>query len=437
MGFRKIAEMIKLLRTYVLIHPSVLSMIGGIFFLQMINTSFFLILNLYLRKAGYSDADIASFVSFRFMGTLVLAFPMGLFIRGRKLKPWFLSAGLGLPFISLIILELLHRNQLDLANIFLLIWGVLFMFIQVCALPFILRNTRSLLQSEAITLSYSMYSLGQIFSGMLIAFLIHESSWVMGGFALQFTELNILRIISVLGFFSFAFMMVTHEPPLQGEGRLSWKRFRYDIFQYDWRLIMITLIPTFLLSVGAGLTIPFINLFFNSVFGMDSDTFSEMGAIAAVLVFGGAALVPYIKRTFGFEIAITLSQSLAVFFLVLMALTELFPEIPSMVWIAGICFLIRQPLMNMAAPMTSELTMLFVGEKNRELMSALIASIWSGSYVISAKIFQLLRAANTPYYQVLLITALLYAIGVVAYYMIIRGNRRKQKYLSLRKTRTH
>jgi len=425
----------KLLRTYVLINPSVLKMVTGIFFLQMINTSFFLILNLYLRKSGYPDSEIASFVTYRFIGTLAFAFPMGLFIKGRRLKPWFISAALGLPLVSLGILESLHRNIMPAANGLLFVWGILFMFIQVCALPYILRNTRTRLQSEAITLNYSMYALGQIVSGILISGMISMGSLGLGGWTIAFDELNILRCISVMGCLSVLFMATMKEAPANREVRLHWHRFRSDFFEYDWHLILITMVPTFLLSIGAGLTIPFINLFFNSVFGMDSDTFSEMGAIAAVLVFIGATMVPYIKRTFGFEVAITLSQVLAVIFLVIMAITEWYADIGWMVWIAVFCFLLRQPLMNMAAPMTSELTMLYVGEKNRELMSSLIASIWSGSYVISAKIFQWLRAENVPYYAVLFITSALYAAGVLFYFFLIRANRRKQYYLQLTKSR--
>lgn len=428
--------MSKLLRAYRLIDTPVLQLVSGIFFLQLINTSFFLILNLVLRKQGYPDSEIAELVSYRFIGTLLFAFPTGLLIRGRKLKPFFLIASFGLPIASLLVLNLIGEGKLDQAKIFLFVWGILFMFVQVCALPFIIRNTRVRLQSEAITLNYAMYSLGQIFSGLLISALVRMGSIQIGDYLLVFTDLMILKIIAVLGIISFLCLLPAKERMDHPEMKISFVRFHRDLGQYDWKLILIAMIPTFLLSTGAGLTIPFINLFFNSVFSMDSDSFSEMGSVAAVLVFGGATLVPFIKRRFGFEVAITLSQTLAVLFLVVMALTEWYADVPGMLWVAIICFLLRQPLMNMAAPMTSELTMTFVGERNRELMSSLIASIWSGSYVISARIFQWLRGNDLPYYSVLLITAALYAAGVVAYYGVIRANRRKMRLAEIRKERT-
>ena len=47
--------------------------------------------------------------------------------------------------------------------------------------------------------------------------------------------------------------------------------------------------------------------------------------------------------------------------------------------------------MNMAAPMTSELTMNYVGVKNQEMLSAITAAIWSGSWFFSSQIFSFLK----------------------------------------------
>ena len=82
--------------------------------------------------------------------------------------------------------------------------------------------------------------------------------------------------------------------------------------------------------------------------------------------------------------AITLSQSIAVGFLVLLAFTQLLADRPGMLWVAVACYLLRQPLMNMAGPITSELAMSYVGERNRELVAALHATTWSGAWFVSA-----------------------------------------------------
>ena len=83
--------------------------------------------------------------------------------------------------------------------------------------------------------------------------------------------------------------------------------------------------------------------------------------------------------------------------------------------------------MNMAGPMTSELVMHYTGKKNQEMVSALTAAIWSGSWFISSLIFKLLRSSEWSYVNIFLITAFLYGIGVFWYYYLILDYNKKQK----------
>jgi hypothetical protein len=85
---------------------------------------------------------------------------------------------------------------------------------------------------------------------------------------------------------------------------------------------------------------------------------------------------------------------------------------------------VRQPLMNIAAPMTSELTMKYVGEKNREIISALTSAIWSGSWFASAQIFAILREGNLSYSNIIFITVFFYIVGVSWYYWLIKDYER-------------
>ncbi len=135
----------------------------------------------------------------------------------------------------------------------------------------------------------------------------------------------------------------------------------------DWGLIFKGLIPTLIIATGAGLTIPFISLFFDKVHHMGKGNSSIVSALAAILVAFGAMLVPRIKNTIGYKVAIPTTQSLAVISLVALATTQFYSQYSIAVCIAIVCYLLRQPLMNMAGPMTSELVMNYVGEKNREI----------------------------------------------------------------------
>ena len=123
--------------------------------------------------------------------------------------------------------------------------------------------------------------------------------------------------------------------------------------------------------------------------------------------------------------SITYTQSIAVIALVALATTEFFNDYWWALPLATICFWIRTPLMNMAAPMTSELTMNYVGSKNQEMLSAIMAAIWSGSWFFSSQIFRFLKSEGLPYAYIFYITAALYALGVLMYYFLIRDYERR------------
>ena len=72
--------------------------------------------------------------------------------------------------------------------------------------------------------------------------------------------------------------------------------------------------------------------------------------------------------------------------------------------------------MNLAAPMTSQLTMNYVGKNNQEMLSAIMAAIWSGSWYFSSQIFRFLIDYGFEYSHIFYITAVLYSFGILSYY---------------------
>ena len=83
--------------------------------------------------------------------------------------------------------------------------------------------------------------------------------------------------------------------------------------------------------------------------------------------------------------------------------------------------------MHMAHPASNELMMNYVGKNNQELISALSSSLWSASWFISAKLFEWLRLLDFRYYEIFLITAFLYVLGVILYVFLIKEYENIQK----------
>ena len=365
---------------------------------------------------GYKDYESASFVSFRFLGVLLFAFPLGLIIKGRRLKPIFQISSIATPILALLILEAISQQNDILLYASLFLWGISFTGIQITALPYILRNAKPETHTEAITLSYSTWSVAGIVSGIIIYVLKNINPIV-------FDEKLILQIITILSFLCAIIIFNIKQKEIVPE----LKKKRTDLGDFDWIIIIKALVPTLIIAIGAGLTIPFIGLFFFKIHGLDSDQFALLSAFATAIVFGVVLLVPIIKEKLGYKKAIPTTQLIAIAALILLAFTEVM-DTWFAIYLAIFAYLLRQPLMNMAGPMTSDLVMKYVGEKNREMMSALTAAVWSGSWFISSLIFQFLRAYGLRYIYVFLITSLLYLFGVFMYYLLILDYEKQEKF---------
>jgi MFS family permease len=409
--------MLHFLAEYKKIEKPILFAITAEFLIQLINASFMTILPIYMMQEGYTDGNYAHFTSYRFLGVLTLALFVGLYIKKRKIKNLFYIAAIGVPFWALNIILAVHFHLNWLIYLSHLCWGACFTFIQIPIFPYILRNAKKESHTAAISLSYATWSFAGIASSLIIATLNGLNQKL-------FSEFNLLIAISIISFIGIIFVYkinLTEQIPLpetKAKNRFS---------SFDWGVILKALVPTVIIAVGAGFTIPFISLFFTNVHHMSTAVFSFYNGIAALLVAIGAMLVPYVKRTIGYKIAVPATQSVSVIALVCMATTQYYNHLGIAAGIAVICFLLRQPLMNMAGPMTSELVMNYAGKRNREMISALTSAIWSGGWFFSTGLFKILYDKGYPYVSIFLITAVLYAIGVIWYYLLIIDYDRKEK----------
>ncbi len=423
-----------LVESYAKIGSSILALIAAEAFIQLINAAFFLVLLIYFNKQGYPDYEAAGFVSYRFLGVVLVALPVGIYARGRRLLPLFYAASVMVPLLSLLILWGIEKHFSNLISIAMFFWGVFFNFITVVVNPFIIRNCDENARSEAFALSYASNSLASIVCGLL--------AWVLtSGLGFDIGERNVMFVIITLSLLALPLLrfvdrnenieylpqLELFEPDFESSSKKSGKRNLPSslIQNYDWKIIFHALFPTLVIAIGAGFTIPFVSLFFFTVHHVDTDIFSLIGTITAILVTLLALLVPNLLKKWGFKKSITGTQIVAVTLLVLFSTTEWYAQWQWAAWLAAIFYISRQPLMNMTGPMTTELVLNYVGTRNREIISALTSAIWSGSWFFSSIIFKWLREAHQPYVNIFLITGAMYALGVVFYYRLIMAYEEK------------
>jgi predicted MFS family arabinose efflux permease len=192
-------------------------------------------------------------------------------------------------------------------------------------------------------------------------------------------------------------------------------------WDYNWKRVVLAELPVLLIAVGAGITIPFMNLFFHEQFQIPPATFSLIGGGAGFLVLLGNLLIPKVHSKWGYKKTLLWTQGSGIVLLILLGFTDLYAHTGNLALQLSILFyLLRQPLMNIATPITNDLIVKVVGEKNQELVSGFNSLIWSGSWVFGSFFFGFLRSLHFPYRTVFWLTSVLYLLGLTAYLFLIQ-----------------
>ncbi len=408
--------MIDIRKDYISIRKPILFVIVAEFFIQLVANALLYILPLYMHIANYSDGEIAQHVSYRFLGVVLASIPLGFLIKGKKLKWFFILTGIFMPLFtvaSLLAISFHEELLIDLTQFFI---GVFFSFFSVAVLPYIIRNEKKENQTGAMSLHYAVISIGTVVGGLMVGFL-NKLNPVL------FNERNVLILIGLTGLLNLYFLLkvkIDEHVPVTQNKKVQLKR------DFDWMRIFYTLLPSVFIALGAGLTIPFISLFFVHVHNISTSVFAFMSSLSSILIVMATLYIPHLKRKLGMRSSLTWIQLIAVLALVIMATTQYYNMYSIAIIIAILAYFIRNPLMNMVGPLTSELSIGYGGERNGEIISAFMFAIAWGGYYISAIAFKYLRNANVDYATIFYITAILYLLGILFFY-IIAGKHSKIK----------
>jgi hypothetical protein len=392
----------------------IVSIIAADIFIQLVFAAFMQISLIYMAKCGYTDNQSADFISYRFLGALLLSLPLGFLIKGRRILPIFYSASIATTAVGFVILYAIEHHLAWMLYSSLFAWGLCFTSMRVTVLPFVLRNAPKEIHIEAISLASSTWVFGSILSGVVI----YSFSRIAPGLYDEKRCLQIIVLLGLASFFCIGNIRIKEKIPAKGS-------YGPGIAPADWVVLLKAAIPTFLFALGAGLSVPFMGLFFYKVHRTDSSSFAVLSAGSTSLVIIAFLLTPVIRTRFGDAVSIVSSQVFAIALLVLMAITELFDTTSFAFAVAAICYVVRQPLMNLATPLTTSLTMKYVSRRNQETMCALESAVWAGSWFISSRIFMYLRSADVNFAFIFMITAIIYACGATWYYYLLLDYRRR------------
>lgn len=131
------------------------------------------------------------------------------------------------------------------------------------------------------------------------------------------------------------------------------------------------LLPGVFISVGAGLFMPFMNVFYRQVHGSSDAVIGNLFGLGAWMMGLGLFLAPLLAEYTGKVRLVVLTQGLSIPFMGVMGFAPWFPA-------SALAYLVRLLLMNMANPLYDAFVMERAPKPWRGTVAALQSMIWSG-----------------------------------------------------------
>ncbi len=382
-----------------------LFLIGGIF--SGIGMSVFqLLFNLYLKDCGKTETEIGFILSAGSLGATIVAIPAALMIERLHIKHILL--------ISTIFSAISYGLQVYFADISLILFFSFMasMFItiyRISSAPFFMRNSS---QTERIYL-FSI-SAAIMMGSALIGFMI-------GGFLPKIIQSTFIEVTKTQSY-QYAlyiaiaasllslipFVAIREDRPVPDK-KTIFVRLRH----YNWNLVSKLIIPKLFVGMGAGLIIPFMNLYFRNVFTLESPRIGTFFSILQVFMFVGMFSAPLLSKRLGMLRSIVITELVSIPFMFILALT-------SNLTIAVVAFIFRGTLMNMNTPIGSNFEMELVKRDEQALTNALSMLAWNGAWTISAHFGGAIIEKYSFQYS-FYITIALYFCSAISYYIFFRN----------------
>jgi predicted MFS family arabinose efflux permease len=327
-------------------------------------------MNLYFRTAGLGEATIGRILSAGSLGTVLISIPAALWIDRFAAQSIFLLAAAGFAVAFTLQILFPFPGFLFFAA---LATGMLFTIHWVAAAPFFVRNSSPGQRTELFGIASAVETLATVIAAFGAGFAARRIGTHLGSDLLGLRYA--LLVVAGLSFLAVIPFSRIRSAPAVSEKR----RLREYIMARDYRLLGKICLPGFLVGCGAGLTIPFLNLYFRNRFGQDPQQIGGFFAVAQIITMAGFLLGPLLARRMGHVRAIIATELLSIPFFFLLAIAD-------RLWIAVAAFWFRGALMNMNQPISSAFSMEIVPPDQQAATNSMRMLAWNLSWMITALI---------------------------------------------------
>ena len=365
---------------------------------------FRLLFNFYVLSLGFDEKLLGNLVTTSNLTALIVALPMGYLADYLGRKSSLLISGVIIYLTIGMMVILPVPSILYGMNV---ISGAAQSLAAVTMSPFLMENSgeheRTYLFSFSSGIQMVSASVGSWIGGYL-------PSWVAGMRSVEAVSSQAyggsILVVSMALAISVLPLIMIKMSRLNHEERTVFAPFSYAA--KNPKKLTQLILPMLITSFGAGLIMPFMNVFFRLQYHQSDQVIGVLFAWGSLAMGLGLLAAPPLADRLGKIQIVVITQGLSIPFLILLGFSPLF-------WISGVAYYIRVALMNMSSPVYQTFVMEQVEPSSRAMVASLVSMSWNFGWAISPTISGILQVRygfGPPF----LGTIILYIISVFLYW---------------------
>lgn len=365
---------------------------------------FRLIFNFYVLSLGFDEAMLGNLITTSSFVALLAALPMGYLADTLGRKGSLILSGVMLAGSILVMAVWQTESMFYAMNV---VSGIAQSLAGVTMSPFLMENSdekeRTYLFSFGQGLQMTMASVGNWIGGYLPTWMGQAQGASPTSSLAYGDSIFIIGIGAGLAVLPLLFLRT---PKLERSQRAIFAPFQYAAKQP--LLLTKLILPMLLTSIGAGLIMPFMNVFFRVVHNQPDPVIGTLFAWGSLAMGIGLLVAPPLAERTGKIQLVVISQALSIPFLILLGFSPIF-------WVGAATYYIRVALMNMSSPVYQTFIMEHVDPSARATVASLTSMAWNFGWAFSPTIsgwLQVRYGFGPPFIG----TIILYTISVVMYW---------------------
>ena len=376
---------------------------------------FRLLFNFYALSLGFDEALLGRLITVSSLSSLLVALPMGYLadILGRK-KSLILS---GLLVSTSVIGMVIIPTETAFYTLQIVL-GIAQSLGAITMAPFLMENSGEEERTYLFSFGQGLQMLSSFAGNWLGGYM---PTWVALRLNVEPTNSQAYAgaLIVVAGMFLLGLtpLLFLRRNWLVGQARSVFAPIRYAT--ENPKLLGKLVIPLLITSIGAGLIMPFMNVFFRTVHQQPDPVIGTMFAWGSLAMGIGLLLAPPLADRFGKIQVVVVSQALSVPFLILLGFSPWF-------WLSALSYFVRLALMNMSNPVYQTFVMENVDEEARATVASLTSMAWNFGWVFSPTVSGYLQV-NYGFAPAFLGTIVTYILAIIMYWVFFwRGQSQKR-----------